>query len=117
MDRPICMMFGSGSTYFLVACVVVGATAVFALGLLFVRASNIERPNLVAGVTFLAALSSGVLLSLESKGGIAASDSASLMAITICVAGFILGRIIDLMAGGRTKVHHDDATLDADLAD
>lgn len=111
------MLVASGSTYFLVACVIVGATALFGLGILFARSSNIERPNLVGGLTILGALGASYLLWSVSRDGLPATNATSLVAVTICVASFILGRIIDLMAGGRTKVHHDDAVLDADLAD
>ncbi len=110
-------MLAGGSTYFILACVVVGAMAVIGLGVLFVRAVNIERTTLVAGTTLVACLIAAIMLWNASAAGQRASDGVAWSAIALSIFGFSLGRIWDVVLGPRSKVHHDDATLGTDLAD
>jgi hypothetical protein len=110
-------MIAGGSTYFLLACVIVGAMAVVGLGLLFVRAENIERPNLVAGTTLLFCAIAAALLWNASHAPRPAASSVAWSAITLSIFGFALGRVWDIILGARSKVHHDDATLGLDLSD
>jgi hypothetical protein len=110
-------MIAGGSTYFLLAWVIVAAMGVVGLGLLFVRAENIERVNLVAGTTlFFSAIAALLLWSATNSTRVAASGVAW-SAIALSIFGFALGRVWDLILGARTKVHRDEATLGSDLAD
>ena len=92
----------------------VAAMTLVGLGLLFVRATNIERPNLVAAGTLGFCAIAAVVLSRGS-----ASSSVSLMwgAVALSVFGFLAFRVIDAIMGPREKLHHDNATLDAELSD
>src|SRR4051812_10259065 len=103
-------MIAGGSTYFLVACVFVGAMALVGLGVLFVRAENIERPNLVAATTLLMSLIAIMLLWNAGKGSTNVSSGVAWSAILLSLFGFALGRVWDAILGARDKVHHDDAT-------
>lgn len=105
------------SPYFEVACVLTGATAVFGLGLMFVRASRIERRNLVAGFTLATSFVAMAILwnsSVDKRTGQAEVASS---AIALDVFGFLAGWVLDRILGGRRRVHRDEATLGADLAD
>jgi hypothetical protein len=110
-------MIAGGSTYFLLAWVVVGAMALVGLGLLFVRAENIERPNLVCATTLIGCLIAALMLWNATKSSLAVSDGVAWAAIIVAFVGFGGGRLWDALLGGRDKVHHDDATLGSDLAD
>jgi len=110
-------MLAGGSTYFLVACVVVGAMTLVGLGVLFARAENIERPWLVGLCTLGGSAISAVLLWNASRMGAKASDGIAWTCIFLSIFGFFLGRLCDRLAGPRDIVRHDDATLGADLAD
>lgn len=107
-------MNGDTSIYSNIAWIFIGAMAVVGLGLLFVRATNIERPNLVAASTLgfcaMAAL-------LVAKGSQPSGPVMMWGAIAICLFGFLGARVLDVLMGARKRVHHDPATLDADLAD
>jgi hypothetical protein len=111
------MMIAAGSTYFLLASVVVGAMALLGLGVLFARASNIERPNLVGGITLVFAALSALVLWAGGQFGLSYSDRVAWGAISLSIFGFLAARVLDYVLGARSLVHHDDATLDADLAD
>lgn len=106
-----------GSTYFLVACIIVGAMSLVGLGVLFARSENIERPNLVGATTLVFCAVAVFLLWDGSRTGINIGPGVGWSAIGLSLFGFALGRVWDLILGGRDKVHHDDATLGADLAD
>jgi hypothetical protein len=110
-------MIAGGSTYFILACVIVGAMGVVGLGILFVRAENIERPNLVAGTTLAFSLFAAFLLANAASGGAAVGSATAWSAISLSIFGFVLGRVWDFILGSRDKVHHDNATLGSDLAD
>jgi hypothetical protein len=110
-------MIAGGSTYFLLACVVVGAMSVVGLGLLFVRAENIERRNLVAATTLTFSAIAAIVLWNASRGTEGVASAAAWSAIVLSLFGFALGRVWDVILGARSKVHHDPATLGSDLAD
>jgi hypothetical protein len=111
------MMIAGGSTYFLLAWVVVAAMGVVGLGLLFVRAENIERVNLVSGSTLLFSAIGALLLWNATRSPQGAANSVAWSAIALSIFGFGLGRVLDLILGARNKVHRDEATLGSDLAD
>jgi hypothetical protein len=110
-------MIAGGSTYYLLAWVIVGAMALVGLGLLFVRAENIERPNLVAAATLVGCLIATLMLWNAGRTGINVANGVAWGAILVSILSFFAGRIWDAILGGRDKVHHDDATLGGDLAD
>lgn len=107
-------MNGDTSIYSNIAWIFIAAMAVVGLGLLFVRATNIERPNLVAAGTLAGCAIAALLL---SRGNGASTPGLMWGAIAICLFGFFAARVLDAILGGRTKVHHDEATLGVDLAD
>ena len=97
-----------------VAWIFVAAMTLVGLGLLFVQATNIERPNLVAaGTLAFCAIAAIVLL----KGSAASGAGLMWGAIALSLFGFISFRVIDAIMGPRAKLHHDNATLDAELSD
>src|SRR5512133_1161811 len=110
-------MIAGGSTYFLLACVVVAAMALVGLGTLFVRAENIELPNLVAACTLVGCIIAMVILAAAARTTLSVANATSWTAIVLSFMGFAAGRVWDLALGARDKLHHDSATLDADLAD
>src|SRR5258708_79314 len=97
--------------YFIFACVIVGSAILLGMGLLFVRAENIERRNLVAGCTLGASLLAVLLLWNSDRGGHGVPAGIAWSAIALSVFGFVVGRVLDLVLGGRRRVHRDDATL------
>jgi hypothetical protein len=104
---------------FALAAVVASCMGLLGLGLLFVRAENIERRNLVAVITLAGAAIAGVMLYFASEGGARNGAALPISAIVVSVFGFFAGRVIDLILGERSPdaIEKDPATYGADLAD
>jgi hypothetical protein len=104
---------------FALSAVVVGCMGLVGLGLLFVRAENIERRNLVAIVTLAGVTIAIVILyfAWESPGRV--SPGIPVSAMVVSIFGFFAGRVIDLILGVRDPdaIDKDQATYGADLAD
>lgn len=105
--------------YFALAVVVIASAILFGLGLLFVRASRIERNVLVAGCTLATSLLSAFLLGNQSgtTGEFTLWGTLSLGCLSFL--GFAVGRLYDRLAGPKSISSQDDceATLGAELAD
>jgi len=105
------------SPYYVVAIVVVCCMTLFGLGLMFVRAENIERRNFVAATTLVTTFIAGVMLWNDGRTGQSASSEAAWYAMGVSISGFFIGRVIDLLMGGRRNAHDVDPTLGSDLSD
>ncbi|MGV3616971.1 MAG: hypothetical protein ACO1SV_16715 [Fimbriimonas sp.] len=91
----------------------VAVIGLFGVGLMFVRAENIERNYLVGGLTVVTAGVAGAMLAGLAPS---AQTTPALISISlVSVLGFVIGRVIDMILGPRD--HTDEATLGADLSD
>jgi hypothetical protein len=104
---------------FVFAAVIVGCMGLVGLGLLFVRAENIERRNLVALVTLAGAAIAAVMLYFSWASPGRSNATLPVSAIVLSIFGFVAGRVIDLILGDRNPdaIEKDPATYGADLAD
>ena len=101
------------------AAIIVGCMVVVGLGVLFVRAENIERRNLVGLITlFTSGIAAFVLYSAWS-GDTANNPGLPISMIMLSLFGFVAGRVIDAILGPRAPdaIEKDPATYGADLAD
>ena len=106
----------ASAVWYSVTVLFVAFVGLFGLGLLFVRATWIERNTLVGSLTFLTACLAGFLLYRGAPNAITTFGLLSIALVSI--TGFLFGRAVDWWMGG--EFHSDDtrnATLGADLAD
>jgi hypothetical protein len=105
--------------YFALAAVVVAGAILFGLGLLFVRASRIERNVLVGACTLATSLLGAFILGSQSgyTGEFTLGQALSIGCLSIL--GFGVGWLYDRLAGPKSMASKDDreATLGAELAD
>jgi hypothetical protein len=101
------------------AAIIVGCMAMVGLGILFARAENIERRNLVGMITLLTSGIAAFVLydAWNSTGGIGPGLPISM--IMLSIFGFLVARVIDVILGPRVPeaMEKDPATYGADLAD
>jgi len=110
-------MLGFASIWTNIATIVIGCIALLSLGLLFVRASNIERRGLVSSFT-LAFSGLALYLMITDAQQIPGREMPTAIAATvISILGFYIGRAVDASLGERSSVHADHATFGAELAD
>jgi len=105
--------------WFIVAAVIVGCMALSGIGILFVRARNIERRWLVAIATLIGATIGTYLLSTQPVWAGGRGVALPWLAGLISVLGFIVGRAVDAMLGPRppSAMRPDRSTYGADLAE
>jgi hypothetical protein len=105
------------SPYYILACIIVGVMTLFSLGLLFVRAENIERRNFVGAASLATTIIAMTMLWNDARNGQNADPNAAWWAMAVSLSGFFVGRIVDLVLGGRRTAHDVDPTLGSDLSD
>ena len=110
-------MFGLTSIWTNIAAIVIGCVFMLGIGLLFVRASNIERRSLVATITLMFNVVAMYLLVVDAERYPGRELSGAFAAIGISLLGFAVGRIIDNSLGARPTGFRRDRTYDGDLAD
>jgi hypothetical protein len=110
-------MFGLTSIWTNIAAIVIGCVFLLGIGLLFVRASNIERRSLVATVTLMFNVVAMYLLVVNTSLYPGREVAAAFGAIGISILGFAVGRILDLSLGERPSSLRRDRPYDGDLAD
>ncbi len=105
--------------YYALAAVVVAGAILFGLGLLFVRASRIERNVLVGGCTLATSLLAALILGSQSADTGQFTLGQALSIGCLSVLGFGIGWLYDRLAGPKAMSSTDDleATLGAELAD
>ena len=102
----------------LFATIFVSLAVVFGLFLMFARPENIERPFMVGGLTTATSLISGWLLWLQWQEGDTTRSGSAIAFALFAMAGFAIGRAIDVAMGPRTMTADErQATLGAELAD
>lgn len=84
--------------FFPLAVVFVSFVGLFGLGIMFSRASNIERTLLVGGMTVFTAAVSGVILATPAASATVPSLVSTCLVSTL---GYIVGRVIDFLLGPR----------------
>ncbi len=90
---------------------------VFGMFLAFARPENIERPFMVGVMTTVTSYLAGWLLWLQWHSNAPSAGSAVAFAL-LAVAGFGIGRAVDVAMGPRRLTADErQATLGADLAD
>ena len=95
----------------------VALVGTFGVFLTFARPENIERPFMVGAITTATSLLAGWLLWLQWQSFTPSAGSAIAFAL-LAVAGFGIGRAIDVTLGARRLTADErQATLGADLAD
>lgn len=105
------------SVYLVLAIVLVAAIGLTGLGLLFVRASNIER-NVLVGVCTLVTTAIGiVLLNYLIKQSPTFAVAQLVSVVMVSVLGLVVGWVLDRIAGPSDHFTEDGATLGADLSD
>lgn len=111
-------MLGLTSIWTNLAAVIVGCVTLMAVGIFFVRASNIERRGMVATVTLIGCALSIYLLVIAPRVPDREVPIAAAAAV-ISVLGFVVARVIDFALGpiAVPTVGRDPAIHDADLAD
>jgi amino acid transporter len=100
------------------AAVIVACMGMLGLGVLFVRAENIERRNLVGLVTLFTSGIAAYVLYYAWNERAGASPGLPISMIMLSLFGFIAGRVIDAILGPRSPdaIEKDPATYGADLA-
>lgn len=112
------MLSAFPSTAFVLASIVVGCMMLLGLGLLFVRAENIEREWLVALITVVTTGISIYLLVEFWRTPSGRTGNGLVPIVCLSLLGYGVGRVIDYFLGGRSVAStNTDATLGADLAD
>ena len=98
-------------TGFIILC------GVFGVFLTFARPENIERPFMVGVLTTVTSALGGWIVWLQWKS-FSPSTGLEIAACLLAVAGFAIGRAVDLaMGAGRLDADERQATLGADLSD
>jgi hypothetical protein len=112
-------MLTASSIWINVASVFAGCSLIVGLGLLFVRAVNIERRWLVGLCTILGSGLGIFLISNYKAFGPANEVTVAAASALFCVLGFLIGRAIDISLGSREPdtMQADAATYNVDLAD
>ena len=103
----------------MVAAIIVGCMALTGVGLLFVRAQNIERRWLVSIATLLGAGMGAYLLAIHPVWAGGQGITVPWLASLVSILGFTVGRIIDSLLGPRTPdpIKSNAKPYTADLAD
>ncbi len=106
----------ANSTWYTVTVIFVSFVSVMGLGLLFVRATNIDRNALVGTLTFLTAAIAGLILFLS--GSQRMTEWALVITALFSMTGFFLGRGIDRWLGAKgPSTDARKGTLGSDLSD
>jgi hypothetical protein len=105
--------------WWIVSAVIAGCMALVGVGVLFVRAKNIERRWVVALPTLLGTMLSVYILAVQPVWAGGRDTTLPLLAVLIAVFGFAIGRFVDFALGPRPleEIKQDQATYGADLAD
>src|SRR5690349_972989 len=112
------MDFGQQSWALITAALALGVFTLLGLGLLFARATNIERPAMVGGATLLGCLLGMVLLWLVYREGGPYNWWQAVVVIALPVLTFGLSRVIDRMLGDKElDPESDEKTYGAHLSD
>lgn len=111
-------MLGLSSIWMNLASIIIACVMLLGVGVLFVRATNIERRWVVAVSTLLFGGFSLYLLANDFPLN-GRDIMTSIAAVTISLLGFFIGRAIDTSLGEREAeaMRPDPATYYADLAD
>jgi len=109
-------MFGAQSIWTNLASIVIACIGLGSLGVLFVRASNIERRWLVASSTLIFSGLALYLLVQDTLFVPGREIPTGIAAIAISILGYFIGRALDTSLGERLA-QQDPATYMADLAD
>jgi hypothetical protein len=108
-------MLGTDSIWTNIACIAIGCISLVGLGVLFVKATNIERRWLVAGST-LVGCAFALYLMIEDMQFVPGRElPTGIAAIAISLIGFFAGRAMDASLGGQTP--DPSAGFHPDLAD
>jgi hypothetical protein len=105
--------------WFTVAAIIAGCMALAGVGILFVRAQNIERRWLVSLSTLVGAGMGAYLLVVHPVWAGGQGVTVPWLAGPVSIFGFILGRAIDSLLGPRNPeaIRTNSKTFGADLAD
>lgn len=109
-------MFGAQSIWTNIASVIIACVGLGSMGVLFVRATNIERRWLVSATTLVFSALALYLLVEDTMFVPGREIPTGIAAITISILGFFIGRAIDAGLGAR-EYQGDPGTYYADLAD
>ena len=88
----------TNAVWYDVACIYVGIVIVFGVSILFVRAQNIERRVMVAGLTVITGFIGAWMLYLGHRD---LSNSQLLGIAALATLGYIAGRLIDFYMGPK----------------
>jgi hypothetical protein len=106
----------ANSTWYTLTAVFVAFVAVFGMGLLFVRATNIERNAMVGTLTFITAVISGLIMYLT--GSTRMTEWALFIVALFSMTGYFFGRGLDRWLGAKGPSRDTrKGTLGADLSD
>lgn len=112
-------MDGASQSWALIfAWVVIGSAALFGIGVLYSRSTNIERTNLVGALTLVGAVISAFMLRrTEVRGGPTSwGQTIGIVAIAWCF--FFFARLLDYYLGPvKVDREADEDTMGAHLSD
>lgn len=105
-------MLGMSSIWTLIATIIIACVMLMSVGLLFVRASSIERRWLVALSTLAGSGLALYLMASDAQFVPGRELPTSVAAVTLSLLGFFIGRAIDVSLGERAQ-----SSLKTELAD
>ncbi|MEZ0325185.1 MAG: hypothetical protein ACAH95_04715 [Fimbriimonas sp.] len=106
----------ANSTWYTLTAIFVAFVGVTGLGLLFVRATNIDRNGLVGALTVLTAIIAAAIMYFS--GSTRMSEWALVVVALFSVTGFVFGRALDRWLGAKDlSVDARKGTLGSDLSD
>jgi hypothetical protein len=106
----------ANSTWYTLTAVFVAFVGVTGMGLLFVRATNIDRNAMVGTLTFITAAIAGLLMYIS--GSTRMSEWALVVVALFSMTGYFLGRGLDRWLGAKGPSRDTrKGTLGADLSD
>lgn len=97
-------LMGTNSIWTLIATIIIACVMLMGVGLLFVRASNIERRWLVAISTLVGSGFALYLMANDAQFVPGREMPTSVAAVVLSLLGFLIGRAIDVSLGERTQL-------------